>query len=147
MSFDLEIVTSLKPESSQVEEFFVSRESFAVEGTLDGEGGNVFIAKRSKGHDPSCFTIDGPFRIDPEDVEEEVIAHVLDPHWLTQISVPASAIGAGYARRLESLKAQVSEQHSFRGYRPIVSKDVGRSQRRRLRRFVLLECEEAMLWR
>ena len=94
MSFDLEIVTSLKPESSQVEEFFVSRESFAVEGTLDGEGGNVFIAKRSKGHDPSCFTIDGPFRIDPEDVEEEVIAHVLDPHWLTQISVPASAIGA-----------------------------------------------------
>jgi hypothetical protein len=94
MSFDLEIVTNLKPESSQVEEFFLSRKSFVVEGTLTGEAGSVLIAKKSKGHDRSCFTIDGPFRIEPEDVEEEVIAHVLDPHWLTQISVPASAFEA-----------------------------------------------------
>jgi len=94
MSFDLEIVTSQKPETSQLAEFFLWHKSFAVEGKLGGEAGNVLISKKSKGHDHHCFTIDGPFRIEPEDVSDEVIAHVLDPQWLTQISLPASAFEA-----------------------------------------------------
>ena len=49
MSFDLEIVTNLKPLSSHVQEFFSSRKSFAVEGTLDGEAGNVLLTSKSQG--------------------------------------------------------------------------------------------------
>ena len=94
MSFDLEIVTDLKPELSQVEEFFFSRNRFAVEGKLNGDAGNVLIARKSKDKAHPCFTIDGPFQIEIEDLEEEVSAHVLDPHWLVQISVPAAAFEA-----------------------------------------------------
>ena len=45
MSFDLEIVTNLKPESSHVDEFFFSRKSFVAEGKLGGEAGNVLTRR------------------------------------------------------------------------------------------------------
>ena len=93
MSFDLEIVTNLKPLSSHVQEFFSSQKP-AVEGTLDGEAGNLLLTRKSRAKDRSCFTIDGPFRIEVDDLEDDVLASVLDPHWLIQISVPAGAVEA-----------------------------------------------------
>jgi hypothetical protein len=65
MSFDLEIVTRLKPLPEHFQEF----------GSTQAY----------------CFTVDGPFEVEVDDLEEQVIASVLDPHWLTQISVPAAA--------------------------------------------------------
>ena len=67
------------------------RAKAAVEGTLDGEAGNVLLTRKSRAKDRSCFTIDGPFRIELDDLAGEVLAS-LDPHWLTQISAPAGAV-------------------------------------------------------
>ena len=59
MSYDLEVVTRLKPLAKHFEEFPSSAEQY-------------------------CFMIDGPFTVDAEDLDEQVIASVLDPQWLTQ---------------------------------------------------------------
>lgn len=65
MSFDLQVVSRLKPLPKHFEDFGSPQDN--------------------------CFTIDGPFEVEIDDLEEKVIASVLDPQWLTQISVPAAA--------------------------------------------------------
>ncbi|HKE60285.1 MAG TPA: hypothetical protein VKB46_26415, partial [Pyrinomonadaceae bacterium] len=89
MSFDLEIVTSLKPLSKHLEEFFSLLEGFNVTGALTGDA-NVLITRKNQ-KDSFCFTVDGPFQVEIEDLDERVIASVLNPVWLTQISIPAGA--------------------------------------------------------
>ena len=86
MSFDLEVVTRLKPLPTHLEEFFGSREEFTV--TRDD---NVVITRKSRNKDLVAFIMDGPFLVEVEDLKEQVIASVLDPQWLTQIAVPAAA--------------------------------------------------------
>jgi hypothetical protein len=65
MSYDLEVVTRLKPLAKHFEEFPSSSHEY-------------------------CFLVDGPFVVELEDLDEQVIASVLDPQWLTQFSVPAA---------------------------------------------------------
>src|SRR5262245_25694828 len=91
MSYDLEIVTNKKPIFQHLENFFSSRKGLKVEGTLNSAACKVLITKQTKADDYPYFTIDGPFSVELDDLQDEVISSVLDPRWLTQISVAAGA--------------------------------------------------------
>jgi hypothetical protein len=47
------------------------------------------------------FTVDGPFQVQLEDLENEIIASTLDPRWLVQVSVPAAAVKADLKAAIE----------------------------------------------
>ena len=91
MSFDLEIVTNQQPELAHVNQFFASRNQYQVGGTFVSGNGFVLIKRQTKAGEIPCFTIDGPFQVEVEDIEEEMMAAVSDPHWLIQISIHAGS--------------------------------------------------------
>lgn len=90
MSFDLEIITTAKFDSTQLETFFASHQVFQPVGSL-GEKSNVLVMRNTATKANPSFTIDGPFQVEPDDLAEEIVARTLHPQWLVQISVPASA--------------------------------------------------------
>jgi hypothetical protein len=100
MSFDLEVVTTRKLDASHLRAFFSSREGFQVTGTL-GEGANVLVTRQTAAKTHSSFTVDGPFQVELDDLEDEVIARTLDARWSVQISVPAGAAKADVKGALE----------------------------------------------
>ena len=87
MSYDLEIVTSDAPQRRHLEAFFAPESAVTMEGELGGEGVNLLVLRRGR----PAFTIDGPVKVLPEDLDEEVASATLDPRWQVSISVPASA--------------------------------------------------------
>ena len=89
MSYDFEIATSLQPTEACLEEFLASKSGVTTEGSFDPELGNMTVGKVSSSGTMPLFTVDGPFRIDIDDLPESLASSVLAPQWLVQISVPA----------------------------------------------------------
>lgn len=114
MSFDLEVVTRLKPLADHFKDFFPSREDH-------------------------YFTVDGPFQVEIDDLEEQVIASVLDPHWLTQISVPAAASKTDL-KLAKQLAIHIAETYNGSVYDPQLDQVVW--PRKTHRRFVAPTQEE-----
>jgi hypothetical protein len=56
-------------------------------GLVLGRDGRVLRGRRAT----YSFTVDGPFEVEPEDVPEEVLAHVLEPRWMWAILVEGSS--------------------------------------------------------
>jgi hypothetical protein len=70
-------------------------------GLVLGRDGRVLRGRRAT----YSFTVDGPFEVEPEDVPEEVLAHVLEPRWMWAILVEGSSLAeiphaVRFARRL-----------------------------------------------
>lgn len=101
MSYDLEIATGSKPEHADVMRFLSEKTEFFMEGTLSADG-NLLVGRHLKSGDRPCFTVDGPFAIEPDDLAEALMSAVLAPKWLIQISIPAVAtkMDAALANRL-----------------------------------------------
>jgi len=90
MSFDLEVVTTRRIEFSQLANFVATLAGFQVTGTLGNEA-NVLVTRQTASKTHSSFTVDGPFKVELDDLTDEIVAATLDPKWLVQISAPASA--------------------------------------------------------
>ena len=90
MSFDLEIVTSAKFDATQLAAFFSSYQDFQLIRSHENES-NVLVMRDTALKANPSFTIDGPFRVEPDDLEDEIIARTLHPQWLMQVSIPAGA--------------------------------------------------------
>lgn len=80
MSYELEIATHLKPQRKDIAEALP--EAAKLSGVFDGDG-NLIVECRSW----SCV-IDGPFRCQPDDLDEALAHAVVAPAWLIQMHVP-----------------------------------------------------------
>lgn len=91
MSYDLEIALSRKPTFENIAEFVSSQKGIEASGRLEGGKGNVIVRRTGKVKASPGFTVDGPFQIEEEDLPDELMAFVLAPRWLIQVSVPAAS--------------------------------------------------------
>ena len=114
------------------------RDRFVVNGALTDEG-NVLISKKSRNQQHPCFTIDGPFHVELDDLDEQVTAAVLDARWLTQISLPAAASGADLKLALQLAKSIAETCHGA-VYDPQVDQVVW--PRKSYRRFIAPKQQE-----
>ena len=89
MSIDLDVVTHLLPTTGHVRDALPAAGRFHLEGELAGEAGNVLVTRAAPYTD--AFTVDGPHRIETEDLSEAVAAAAVAPRWLVQINIPIGA--------------------------------------------------------
>lgn len=93
MSYDYQVICSRRPDSGIVEELVSTRDNYCAQGRLSGEESNCLVERASRGKALPAFTLDGPWSVEWEDVDESIAAVVLAPRWLVEVSIPAAAIG------------------------------------------------------
>lgn len=91
MSLDFKVYITRKLNHDDITNFLEERsEQYTLEGDFQEDVGNILVSKIIRSSSVPIFTIDGPFIIDTDDVEEPVIPVLLAPRWLVEISIPAS---------------------------------------------------------
>ena len=93
MSYDYRVYCSKKPDEDFVTEFLTGRTGYECQGALGGQVGNCLVERNVRDTLVPAFTLDGPWGVEWEDIEESVAAVTLSPQWLVEISIPAGAIG------------------------------------------------------
>ncbi|NNC78064.1 MAG: hypothetical protein HKN77_08895 [Woeseiaceae bacterium] len=92
MSYDLRIITTRQPEPVVVSDFLSSRRGhFLIDGNLEVGSGNLMVSAEKRGASVPIFTLDGPFKVEIEDIDDPLVGLVLAPQWLTEISIPAAS--------------------------------------------------------
>ena len=120
MSYDLRIVSTREPDTSAVSEFLSKRSAsgpFRLDGRLHAGTGNIVVSKEKRGELVPVFTIDGPFHIEPEDVDDSLVDLVLAPQWLVEINVPSASSQAEF-RLARSLGVHLSKAFQGATYDP-----------------------------
>lgn len=115
MSYDLRIITTREPQTPAVSDFLSGRRSgsqYSIDGRLSAGSGNIVVSKVKRGEPVPIFTLDGPFRIETEDIDDPLAGLVLAPQWLVEINVP-SASSQAELRLARSLGVQLAK--SFQG--------------------------------
>jgi hypothetical protein len=56
---------------------------------LAGEAGNVLVLRRKRDDRIPILTVDGPFRVESDDLADPVVDAVVAPRWVVQLSIPA----------------------------------------------------------
>src|SRR4051812_34099696 len=95
MSYDLEVAIHDEPGDAMAAEFARDR-SVAMRGSLDRDR-FVHMTRLTKRGTSVGFTVDGPLRVEPEDLSQELVDAVIAPRWILQISVPAAGSGPDLA--------------------------------------------------
>lgn len=93
MSRDLVVVTSREPNAAQLRSFL--QETYpgvTIDGDLDAKPWGAVLAVSPRA---TPVEIDGPTGVEPDDVEEPVLAFVLAPRWRTELHIAADATKAG----------------------------------------------------
>jgi hypothetical protein len=115
VSYDLTVYVPGAVRAAQLREFISAQNTLRV-GDFDDERGWVAVARGAKRR--YCFTVEGPFRVEPEDVPEDVIAAVLGVTYLYSVTVEGSAEAdvphaVRFARRLsQSFGGAVVDQQT-----------------------------------
>ena len=120
MSYDLRIVTTREPETIAVTDFLAGRRKgsqFRIDGHLQAASGNVVISKDKRGESVPIFTIDGPMRVETEDVDDQLLGLVLAPQWLVEINIPSASTQAEF-RMARSLAIQLAKTFQGAAYDP-----------------------------
>src|SRR5262245_54427617 len=76
MSYDLSVVTREKAHQKDIEAFFSSQSGFAIDGLLDGSNSNLAVDRRTRQSAHTAFLVDGPFQVELDDLEDDIIAAV-----------------------------------------------------------------------
>ena len=71
-------------------------DQIVVEGELRVGSGNMALSKRKRGRLSPMFTLDGPFAVETEDVDDSILELVLSPKWLVEINIPSAASQAEF---------------------------------------------------
>jgi hypothetical protein len=87
MSYDFEIATHKKPNQSHLQEFVSKRNDLELVGSLESKERNVVVNRKKATSLEFLCNIGGPFLVEEEDVHEPLLAAVLAPRWLIQISL------------------------------------------------------------
>jgi hypothetical protein len=102
VSYDLAVYVPEAVEGADLRELIAAQNALGVDN-FDDEGGWVAVSRGPQRR--YCFTVDGPFRVEPEDVPEDVTAAVLGVTHMYGVTVEGSATAdiphaVRFARRL-----------------------------------------------
>ena len=120
MSYDLRIITTREPQTRAVSDFLSGRRSgsqYSIDGRLQAGSGNIVVSKEKRGESVPIFTLDGPFRIEIEDVDDPIVGLVLAPQWLIEINIPSASSQAEH-RLARSLAVQLAKTFQGAVYDP-----------------------------
>ena len=114
LSYDYQVICSLKPNRDIMEELVADRDNYHTQGRLAEEESNCLVERISQDKTVPAFTCDGPWSVEWEDVDESVALVVLAPRWLVEVSIPAAAIGKdrNLAKSIALSMAKRSMRHS-----------------------------------
>jgi hypothetical protein len=112
VSWDLLVATHDRPTTGAVDEILRGDGSYSREGSLEPPVLHLLVLRPSERAAAVAFTIDGPHAAEIDDLPEALAAGVLAPHYLLQLSVPATA-----ARACRSAAVRLAKQlaQRFRG--------------------------------
>jgi hypothetical protein len=85
MSWDLQVVTHRRPDTDLVRAGLP--DGLLVEGVLDPGLGNLLVSRTVRGGQVPAFTVDGPFGVEPDDVER-IGPALVSPCWMVTVAVP-----------------------------------------------------------
>ena len=92
MSYDLRIISTRQPETAAIADFLSTRRGqFSIEGNLKAGSGNLMVSTDKRGSSVPIFTLDGPFQVEVEDIDDALVGLVLAPQWLTEINITAAS--------------------------------------------------------
>ncbi len=91
VSLDLNIAVSNDVPAACVEDFAAKKRLRIVTGApgLGEQGGGFCLERERSGRLAHICTVDGPLRVEPEDLDEALLAMLLAPRWLFQITYSA----------------------------------------------------------
>lgn len=92
MSYDLAVYLPESPTPEALIEYVRQLPGLTVDqsSSQDATGPATVLVVRGR-HREYCFTIDGPQKVEPEDVPEEITACILGPNYLYEISAVGSS--------------------------------------------------------
>lgn len=97
MSRDIEIAAHLRPAHRDILEILAPWPELGLSGDLDAGAPGAAVESRRAGEVAVMMEIDGPFAIEPDDLDEALASAVLAPRWLLRLSLPASSSGRDFA--------------------------------------------------
>lgn len=93
MSYDYQVICSQRPDSGIVAELVSTKDNYHAHGRLSEAESNCWVERSSRGKALPAFTLDGPWSVEWEEVDESIAAVVFAPRWLVEVSIPEAAIG------------------------------------------------------